>query len=222
MGRDKVWMMLDGQPLIERVLRRLLPLAAEILVSAEDPGQYEVLLRSLPVPGRVVADMYPGCGPLAGMQAALSAAQGDLALIVAADMPFVNIALLQHMIELADGYDGVVPHVLDPRKRIGALEPLHAVYRRTCLPAIERHLEANDRQAFCFFDEVRIKAMPLEEIRTFDPDLRSFFNVNTPDVWREAQRIAAHIPESLPSDRMPGGRGDSSSPDQNAPASSAG
>jgi molybdenum cofactor guanylyltransferase len=191
MGQDKMWMMLDGQSLIERVVSRLLPLAAEVLLSGGDAGRYESLLRSIPVPGRVVPDQYPGCGPLAGMQAGLSAAQGDVALVVAADMPFVNIALLQHMIRLAQGYDGVVPHVVDPRKRVGALEPLHAVYRRTCLPAIERHLAANDRQAFCFFDEVRIRALPLEEIKVLDPDLLSFFNVNTPQDWQDAHRIAA-------------------------------
>jgi len=189
MGQDKVWMMLDGQPLIERVVRRLLPLAAEVLLSAGDPEPYASLLQSLPVAGRVVADQYSGFGPLAGIHAGLSAAHNDVALVVAADMPFVNIALLQHMIGLTEEYDGVVPHVLDPRKRIGALEPLHALYRRSCLSAIERHLAANDRQAFCFFDEVRIRAVPLDEIRTFDPELLSFFNVNTPEDWQEAQRI---------------------------------
>ena len=103
MGRDKVWMMLDGQPLVERVARRLLPLAAEILVSAADPAPYDTLLRSLPIPGRVVADQYPGFGPLAGIQAGLNAAGSDLALVVAADMPFVSIALLQRLIGLAQG-----------------------------------------------------------------------------------------------------------------------
>jgi molybdenum cofactor guanylyltransferase len=190
MGQDKVWMMLDGQPLIERVVRRLLPVAAEVLVSAGDPAPYGALLRGLPIPCRVVADAYPGYGPLAGMQAGLSAAGTDLALVVAADMPFLNIALLQHMIELAEGYDGVVPHIYDVRKRIGAPEPLHALYRRSCLPAIERHLAAADRQVLCFFDEVRILSLAPEEIRGFDPDLLSFFNVNTPADWQEAQRIA--------------------------------
>ena len=149
-----------------------------------------MLLQSLPVPGRVVVDQYPGFGPLAGIHAGLSAANNDLALVVAADMPFVNVTLLQHMIGLARGYDGVVPYVQDPHKTIGGLEPLHALYRRSCLPAIAKHLAANDRQAFCFFEEVRIRAVSFEEIRTYDPRLLSFFNVNTPEDWREAQWTA--------------------------------
>ena len=134
---------------------------------------------------------YPGYGPLAGMQAGLSAAGNDLALVVAADMPFLSIALIKRMIELAEGYDGVVPHIYDARKRIGAPEPLHALYRRTCLPAIERHLAAADRQVLCFFDEVHIRTVAPEEIRAIDPNLLSFFNVNTPADWQEARRLAA-------------------------------
>jgi molybdopterin-guanine dinucleotide biosynthesis protein A len=191
MGRDKAWMMLDGEPLIERVVRRLLPLAAEVLVSGTDSQRYEALLRRLPVAGRVVADQYPGFGPLAGMQAGLSAAGNDLALVVAADMPFVNITLLRHLIDLAPGYDGVVPNGRDPRKHAGGLEPLHALYRRSCLPAIEKHLAANDRQVLCFFEDVRIRIIPDDEIRALDPDLLSFFNVNTPEDWQDAQRVLA-------------------------------
>ena len=193
MGRDKVWMMLDGQPLVERVVGRLLPIASEVLVSAGDPEPYASLLQSLPVPGKVVGDQFPGFGPLAGMHAGLSAAHNDLALVVAADMPFVNVTLLQHMIGLARGYDCVVPYVQDPRKTIGGLEPLHALYRRSCLPAIEKHLAANDRQAFCFFEEVRIRTIPSEEIRMLDPELLSFFNVNTPEDWQLARRMAEEV-----------------------------
>jgi molybdopterin-guanine dinucleotide biosynthesis protein A len=200
MGQDKIWMVLDGQPLVERVVRRLLPVASEVLLSAGDAERFEPILRSLPVPSQVVPDRYPGHGPLAGMQAGLNAAHGDVALVVAADMPFVNIALIRHMIGLAEGYDGVVPHVIDPRKRIGALEPLHALYRRTCLPAIERHLAAGDRQVLCFFDDVRLRALPLDEIRRIDPGLLSFFNVNTPEDWQEAQRKAAESRPDLDDD----------------------
>lgn len=190
MGRDKVWMVLDGQPLIEHVVRRLLPLADELLISAGDAQPYGPLLSTLPLPGRVVADVYAGFGPLAGIHAGLRAACNDLALVVAADMPFLNVALIEHMIGLAAGVDAVVPQVDDPRKRIGGPEPLHALYRRSCLPAIEAHLAAYDRQIICFFPEVRIRDIPTEDVRRFDPSLLSFFNINTHDDWLQSQRLA--------------------------------
>jgi molybdopterin-guanine dinucleotide biosynthesis protein A len=52
MGQDKVWLELDGAPLIEHVVRRVLPLAAEILFSANAPERFAALARTLPVPGR--------------------------------------------------------------------------------------------------------------------------------------------------------------------------
>jgi molybdenum cofactor guanylyltransferase len=191
MGQDKMWMTLEGKPLIERVVLRLLPLADEVLMSARYPEQFEAFLHSLPIPALVVTDQYPGAGPLAGMHAGLNAARNDLALVIAADMPFVNVALIQHMIELAHDYDGVAPRIYNPTKRAGELEPLHALYRRSCLTAIERHLAANDRQVFCFFQEVHIRYVEAEEMSAFDPDLLSFFNVNTPEDWQRAQRLAA-------------------------------
>jgi molybdenum cofactor guanylyltransferase len=191
MGQDKAWMTLDGWRLIERLLYRVLPLADEILLSARDAEAYQSLLRSLPVRGIVVPDQYQGFGPLAGIQAGLRAARNDLSLVVAVDMPFVKAAVIGHMVGVSAGYDGVCPRIYDPSKRAGALEPLHALYRRSCLPAIESHLAAGDRQAFCFFPDVRVRYVEPKEIAAFDPDLRSFFNVNTPEDWHRAQQLAA-------------------------------
>jgi molybdopterin-guanine dinucleotide biosynthesis protein A len=188
MGQDKAWMMLEGRPLIERVVRRLLPLAGEVLISANDPDRYEVLLRSLPAPGQIVADRYPGYGPLAGIHAGLSVARNDLALVIAADMPFVNSDLLRYMIGLAGSYDGVVPNSDLSQGRL-APEPLHALYRRSCLSAIEHHLLAGDRRIVSFFPDVNLKQIAPADVRLHDPELRSFFNVNTPGDWLQMQRL---------------------------------
>ncbi|HEY4721395.1 MAG TPA: molybdenum cofactor guanylyltransferase, partial [Anaerolineae bacterium] len=73
------------------------------------------------------------------------------------------------------GSDAVVPLTGDQ------FEPLHAVYRRTCLAAIERHLAGGDRRVISFFDEVRVKAVPETDWRSLDPTGRSIANLNTPD-----------------------------------------
>jgi molybdopterin-guanine dinucleotide biosynthesis protein A len=189
MGQDKVWMLLDGMPLVERVVRRVLPLAGELLFAASTGGRFEELARSLEVPARVVADLYPEAGPLAGLHAGLSAARNDLLLALAGDMPFVNLALVQQMIALAPGFDAVVPEV--PNRRTGEVfkEPLHALYRRTCLPAISARLAAGERQAISFLADVRVRIVSADEVRRLDPDYRSFFNVNTLEDWQEAQQM---------------------------------
>jgi molybdopterin-guanine dinucleotide biosynthesis protein A len=187
MGLDKIWMALDGVPMIERVVHRVLPVAAEILFSANASQRFLVLARTLAVPTRVVADRFPGAGPLAGIQAGLSVARCDLVLALAADMPFVNLALVRAMIHQAPGFEVVAPQT--PHVGTEALnwEPLHALYRRTCLPAIEARLAAGQRQAFCFYPDVRVRAIQPVEIAACDPGLLSFYNVNTPEEWAYAQ-----------------------------------
>lgn len=189
MGQDKVWMALDGMPLVERVARRVLPLAGELLFAANADERFEALARSLAAPARVVADLYPGAGPLAGLHAGLSAANHDLVAAVAADMPFVDLALVQHMIDLAAGFDVVAPEIPSSRTGEVAREPLHALYRRTCLPAISARLAAGQRQMISFWGDVRVRIISADEVRRIDPELRSFFNVNTPEDWQAAQQM---------------------------------
>lgn len=189
MGQDKAWMMLDGMPLVERVVRRVLPLAGEVLFAASAGERFEVLASSLEVPARVVEDLYPGAGPLAGLHAGLSAAGNDLVLALAGDMPFVNLALVRGMIALAPGFDAIVPEA--PSRRTGEVfkEPLHSLYRRTCLPAISSRLAAGERPMISFLADVRVRIMSADEVRRLDPEYRSFFNVNTPEDWQEAQQM---------------------------------
>ena len=186
MGQDKVWLPLDGVPMIERVVGRVLPVAGEILFSANAPERFAALARTLPVPGRVVADLFPGAGPLAGLHAGLTAARHDLLLALAADMPFVNLALIQQMIGLAEGFDAVVPQTLHPETGELAWEPLHALYRRSCAPAVAARLAAGERRVFCFLPDVRTRSLRRPRSPRLDPDARSFFNVNTPEDWQRA------------------------------------
>jgi molybdopterin-guanine dinucleotide biosynthesis protein A len=192
MGQDKIWLTFEGAPLVERAVERVLPLAGELLFSTNAPERFEVLmaaLRERGMPAQVVPDLYPGAGPLAGLHAGLNAARHDLLLALAADMPFVNAALIEQMIGLAPGCDVVLPEV--PSRRTGEVfrEPLHALYRRSCLPAVGARLAAGERQMISFLADVCVRIVSTDEVRRFDPDLRSFFNVNTPEDWQEAQQM---------------------------------
>lgn len=193
MGQDKIWMALDGVPLVERVVRRVLPVAGEILFSANVSEPFAALTGALNgqgVAAQVVADLYPGAGPLAGIHAGLSAARHDLLLAVAADMPFVNLALVAWMAALAPGFDAVVPQAPHPETGALAWEPLHALYRRSCLPAIAARLAAGQRRVQCFLPDVQVRAVAVQEAARFDPTGLSFFNVNTPADWQRAQALS--------------------------------
>jgi molybdenum cofactor guanylyltransferase len=189
MGSNKVWMELAGQPLIERIARRVIPLAAEVIFSAPSTERLRALAGSLPIPTQIVADHFAGAGPLAGLQAGLSVSISPLMFVLAADMPFVSLQLLEALAAHAPEFDVVVPS-RDDQDEV-RLEPLHSLYGKNCLPAITRHLELGHRRVVSFFPEVRVRVLSPELVRELDPDLRSFFNANTPAEWQLAQEMAA-------------------------------
>jgi molybdopterin-guanine dinucleotide biosynthesis protein A len=73
----------------------------------------------------------------------------------------------------------------------GEVEPLHAVYGQSCLPAIGRVMAQGRRRIISFFDQVRVRYVPQVEIDRFDAEHLSFVNVNTPQDWEQVQALAA-------------------------------
>ena len=196
MGQDKIWLPFgaDAVPLIERVVARVRPLADEFLFSANAPEPFDALVSHLcgqGVPAQVVPDRFPGAGPLAGLHAGLRAARCDLLLAVAGDMPFINPALVAHLVELMPGLDAVVPELPHPRTGEPVKEPLHALYRRSCLEAVAARLAAGERQMVGFLPDVRVRVVPPDEIRSIDPDFRSPPPPPPPPPPRAAERLLA-------------------------------
>jgi molybdopterin-guanine dinucleotide biosynthesis protein A len=188
MGQDKAWLKLGDLPLVEHLTRRILPLADELIFSTNKPDRFEPFLQRLPVPAQLVADQTPGIGPLAGISSGLSRASHDLVLVLAVDMPFVQVGLLSYMAKLAADFQAVVPEILDSYSGQLTAEPLHAFYRRSCLAAITAHLEAGQRRVVSFLTDVRTRWVLPEEVARFDPSFISFHNLNTPTDWEIAVR----------------------------------
>jgi molybdopterin-guanine dinucleotide biosynthesis protein A len=187
MGQNKALMPFLKQPLIERVVKRLAPIADELLVITNKPDEYSFLGVSL------TPDILPGRGALGGLYTALSSAHEELAAVVACDMPFVNTSLLMALRDelLRGNWDAVIPDSAQ------GPEPFHAVYRpATCLPPIAAALQADKWRVDAWFGDVRLKRFTSEEIAVYDPQRLAFYNVNTPDEWKEAERLAALEEES--------------------------
>jgi molybdopterin-guanine dinucleotide biosynthesis protein A len=178
----------DGTPLIAHIAARLASLATDpLVVVTNDPALAQA--AQLPPSTIFVADAYPDTGTLGGIATGLQQARG-WALVVACDLPLVSAALCAMLAKLADEqadeqdrWDAVVP-VVD-----GYEEPLHALYHRRCLPAIEARLAAGQRRVISFMPDVRTLYVPEGQLRAVDPQLHSFFNTNTPEEWAEATRL---------------------------------
>ena len=183
LGRNKVVEPVGGEPLIRRVIGRLSQVTDETVVVVNDTER----ASSLPLPDSTsfAVDIYPGKGSLGGIFTGLSAANGAWGIVVACDMPFLNVGLLRKMLTLRAGFDAVVP-VLG-----GFPEPTHAIYSKTCLPHIERKLQADDLKIARFFDEIRVNIVHEEEVNGLDPERLSFFNVNTQQDLDRAHALVA-------------------------------
>jgi molybdopterin-guanine dinucleotide biosynthesis protein A len=181
MGRDKALLPFLGRPLIVRVIERLAPVADEIIVTTNKPDDYRFL--GLPL----FPDLMPGRGALGGLYTALSGAAQPLTAVVACDMPFACAGLLAGLRDalIQTGDDLAIPHLE------GGLEPFHAVYdRAACLPHIRAAIDADKWRVDAWFSKVKVNFFPLEVVRRYDPDVRCFSNVNTPEELAEAEGLA--------------------------------
>lgn len=176
MGRDKALLDLGGRPLIAVVAERLRAVVGEVIICADQVERYA------PFADRCVPDVYPGVGTLGGLHAGLAAAAHEWAIVVGCDMPFIRPALLAWFVAAAANSDLAILRHPD-----GRVEPLHAVYHRRCLSAIEAAIVAGERRADAFHAGLRVRYVSPEELAPLDPNLWSFRNLNTPEEWRTAQ-----------------------------------
>ncbi len=137
-----------------------------------------------------VVDLYPGKGALGGLYTGLMSATTYYSLFVACDMPFLNHALLRYLIDIAPGFDIVMP-VLN-----GFFEPLHAIYSKDCLIETKKLIDQDNLVIIELLDMVNTRYVEEDEIKKFDPDFLSFFNINTRDDLAKAKSMIKHI-ESL-------------------------
>jgi molybdopterin-guanine dinucleotide biosynthesis protein A len=176
MRQPKALLPFGNMPLIAHIVEKLRGLFAEIVVVAA-PGQE---LPSMAV--TLVRDEVAYQGPVAGIVYGLRATQSAFTFATSCDSAFLNTRLVEHLVAQSANHDVIVPHWE------GRYQPLHAVYRRTVLPLLEAQLARGELRPVFLFDKVRTRRIDEEEVRRFDPEGLSFFNMNTPEDYEEALR----------------------------------
>ncbi|MGQ0816278.1 MAG: molybdenum cofactor guanylyltransferase [Gemmatimonadota bacterium] len=182
-GGLKAYAEVGGQRIIDRVISALEAVADDVVIIANDVDAY----AQLGLPMR--PDQVEAGGALAGLLTALRWAEerGRAGILtIACDMPFASVRLLERMVQLTAHADVVSPSSGGRR----GVEPLFSYYSTRCVAAIERAVARGDHRMISFFDDVRVTAIPLDEVRHFGDPAVLFMNVNTPDELVSAQRIA--------------------------------
>ena len=170
MGRDKALLMLGGEPLIQRGIRKLSAICPEVAIAggAKDLARF----------GRVIPDKSPGCGPLGGIVSALEQSSFEWNLFLSVDAPFVPVSALKSLLVMAAGFQG-----LGVMARVqGRMQPLCAVYSRRALGVLQQELAGGRWKVLSAIESAgSVKVVDFE-------DASWFANLNTPEELAEAER----------------------------------
>ena len=180
-GTNKPQLKIGKGHLIDRVLGTLSQFTSSILiVTAEDQiGP----VKSAAPSTRMVKDIYPGKGPLGGIYTGLMYAETSYSIVVGCDMPFLNSDLIKYLIDGASSFAAVAP-------KIGwMIQPLHAIYSKSCVPSIEALIRQDQLQIIKLFNLVNTRYITEKEIDQFDPGHLSFLNINTEGDLLEAEAL---------------------------------
>ena len=171
LGQDKALETIGNKNLLHWVVSYLSLFKSNIIIVTAEKQSLSQLTDYPQL--RIVTDAYPDKGPLAGIYTGLATSDSLHNLVVACDMPFLNYALLDYILQISADFDLVIPRLGD------MVEPLHAVYSKTCLPPIKSLLEQGNLSIRGLFSLVRVRYVEATEINRFDPEHLSFFNINT-------------------------------------------
>ncbi|GAB5605540.1 molybdenum cofactor guanylyltransferase [Sideroxyarcus sp. TK5] len=172
MGQDKAGLVLEGATLLQRATTRMQQLFQQVIVSVRKE-RGDVTLPQ-------VCDVETDGGPLAGLAAGLASVETPWLFALACDMPFAEARIITHMATLRGTHDAVVPQV------DGHPQPLFAFYAKWALPVMLVAQEAGEKRVRAVLQRLNVRYVNEVELREFDPQFRSFFDLDTPQDYRAA------------------------------------
>lgn len=173
---NKALLPIGKETMLTRIINNLSPLFDEIIVVVKESEPF------IQYPVRVILDEYPGCGPISGIHSGLKASADQYNLVLACDLPMIKIELVSFLLKNAK-QDVTIPQVGE------YLEPLVAVYAKRILPLVEEFIEADNFKVINLLRKLELEIIPESTVRQFDPDLRSFVNVNSPVEYKKVLKI---------------------------------
>lgn len=173
-GLRKATLAIGGRPIIERQLAVLRQVADPVFLVTSAQAPIEADLT-------IVRDEFPDRGALGGIYTAIVSSPHERTLVVACDMPFLSLALVEHMA-------GIDADLVIPRTMRG-YEPLCAIYGRACIESIRERLTRGELEASRLPEGVRVAEVGPETLAAYDPDGLLFVNVNTPHDYERAKEV---------------------------------
>ena len=180
MGSDKSLLPIHGARFIDHVHRTLAAMFDDVVIVTNSPELYA------DIDCRKVPDIYYAQGSLAGIHSGICHAKNERAFVVACDMPFINPAVVRDICANADQGEVVIP------VHQKGVEPLHALYGKSCLTAMEEELDAGQKRIIGFFPKVKVAEITTCKWIGVDPEGLSFRNINTPEEYFELREVTQY------------------------------
>jgi len=184
-GTDKAWLEINGRPMIESVLSAAHPVAASlsIIINSANPNAELYSNLAAKWSARLLYDQHDHKGPLGGIHTALkNCGEGEAALILACDLPFITTEFLSFLCRLHRNPQSTIrnpPAVIVPMDQENRLQPLVAVYDHACLPAIESMIAEGQLKVDRLFEQVQTQFISFDEATEFSATTGLFSNINS-------------------------------------------
>ena len=175
--QDKAILKLNGKRLIDIVISKLKQVVEDNIIIVGPPEKH-------PSCKQVVPDLFNQKGLMVGLYSGLKASTSQYNLVVGCDMPFLKVELLQYIEEKIDSNDIIIP-----RYAKSYIEPLCAIYSKDCLEIMKRNIEAGILSIRKVFPYLKVKYIEEKEIKSVDPELNSFFNINYKEDFIRAEEL---------------------------------
>lgn len=189
-GVNKALAPLGGRRIIDRLLDAFSGIFDETILVTNHPEQF------LQYDLTIVTDVYERRSSLTGIHTGLFYARNPHAFFSACDTPFLKRELIEFLIKnIEPDIDIIMPQTT------AGFEPLCAVYSKRCLKSAEDHLKANKLKIQWALRSHRTKSIAEKDLRQVDPELMSFFNINTPQDLEKAEEMIAENREQMTEDR---------------------
>lgn len=190
MKTDKAWLMINEQPMIERVLITVQSIAEKtlIIINQNNPRLTDYQDLAKKYHSHLLPDTHDFRGPLGGIETALRNINfADSILVLACDLPFVSSDFLQLLISIHQSNEALLTV---PTDASGRPQMLCAVYSRACLDDISRMLEANELKARLLCERVATNFISFKNYSHLPGAEKFLLNLNTPEEYKLIDSLA--------------------------------
>lgn len=175
-GENKAFLSIGNRRILDAIYEVFKLIFDEIIIVTNHPLDY------LEWDAHIVTDIFAARSSLTGIHAGLFYATHPFIFVTACDSPFIKKELVETVLR------NIEPHtsVVIPETSKG-MEPLFAAYSKTCLPVMEKHIKEEKFKIQRMFHKFKVKKIMEDALRGQDPNLISFFNINTTEDLAEAE-----------------------------------